>query len=180
MSKPIQSMFEKRRSRFTNTRSERAMERGLATPEPAATSGSESCRGSGGTVGGRMGAEGLVAGGTGKAVNPMAQRGPKLCCPPAHLSTLPLAPSAEPRAPRLLATEATAHTVPARDSIETQVRALFLPPARKGSVFEEPGRVQIDEGKTALPRCETGRYGHRQLGFDHSPNHQAETRGARD
>src|SRR6478609_9555150 len=59
MSKPIQSMVEKRKSRFTNTRSERAMERWLGKPGPEATSGRESCRGSGGSDGGRTGAEDL-------------------------------------------------------------------------------------------------------------------------
>src|SRR5450631_973930 len=88
MSKPIQSMFEKRRSRLTNTRSERAIERAFVVPEPAATSGKSSCLGSGVAKNGTAGEEGLgTEGGTGGALNSCLAADDKLWVFGAHVST---------------------------------------------------------------------------------------------
>src|SRR4051812_13999914 len=89
MSKPIQSMFEKRKSRFTNTRSERGMVCELVTPDPAATSGRTSCRGSGRATTGATGKADLgKTGGTGKAMNSCLAADDKLWVYGARLSTL--------------------------------------------------------------------------------------------
>src|SRR4051812_36039600 len=107
-------MFEKRKSRFTNTRSERTIERGLAMPEPAATRGSESCRGSGGTIGERAGGDDLGrTGGTGK---PARRTGRGL-----KLNFGFLRPECQ---------LAAANAVSARDLVDPERGALSLPPPR--------------------------------------------------
>src|SRR5450755_1343761 len=89
MSKPIQSMFEKRRSRLTNTRSERAMLRAFDAPEPAATSGRTSCLGSEDTITGWAGGGSFWGslGDTGRPINSCLESEYKLWVLRALLST---------------------------------------------------------------------------------------------
>src|SRR5882724_2179409 len=185
MSKPIQSMFEKRRSRLTNTRSERAMERGLVAPEPAATSGKSSCLGSGVASNGLAGEEGLGTGGTGDAMNSCLAADSQTLGfwgarvnSRAALPCLPCSPLAGPFSPALR--QAAVDAVTIRDVVESECGTVFHPPAANGGVLHEPRRVEVNVREAPGPRGEAGRHGHGKLGFDHPADHQAQACGASD